>query len=386
MFYGLTHSVEDAVREAPFQCPTGNCTWDPFESLAVCSRCNNLSNMVQKRAVENDEIWGNDQIIFELPNGLALDALWTVKNGSRVWMNSWGTTNASETVSLQDENRLIWSMTILRWKDGFQWPNATVEAVECGLHYCGLQYTPSVRAGTLHEKEEPASNDTRAEDSWKPRGRYGYLDLSKAGLLESLAYVNGPASWGRTDLKLGESFNISQGAVHSISSFFQNTFSTRDPRRLAYDDGEDIKYNGFAQLRGQYKPSAMQAFMEIPDLTVPFQAVARSMSNVIRSSTEGVSVEHGRMVVSKTHYIVQWQWIILHCAFVLSGAAFLFLTMHKSKEAGAPVWTSNAIAALAVGGHVSNDLLDANTIKELEKRAGDTSAQLVQQNSNIKGK
>ncbi|KAK0615498.1 hypothetical protein DIS24_g11758 [Lasiodiplodia hormozganensis] len=107
VFYGLTHSVEDSLRDAPFQCPTGNCTWDPFESLAVCSRCNNLSNMVQKRTAERDESEIYDQIIFELPNGLSLDAHWTTTNGSRLVQQNSNIKGTAKSCRSSDEGLLF---------------------------------------------------------------------------------------------------------------------------------------------------------------------------------------------------------------------------------------------------------------------------------------
>lgn len=39
MLSGLSRQVETIRQQSTSRCPTGNCTWDEFETLGVCSRC-----------------------------------------------------------------------------------------------------------------------------------------------------------------------------------------------------------------------------------------------------------------------------------------------------------------------------------------------------------
>lgn len=83
--YGLSKSVEESAQQTPFNCPSGNCTWDPFESLAICSACTDLSINLTKNGSEGglwyvlDEANGvalgakEGGTTFSLPNGLFID-------------------------------------------------------------------------------------------------------------------------------------------------------------------------------------------------------------------------------------------------------------------------------------------------------------------------
>ena len=54
--YGLVQQYDTVVQQTSFKCPSGNCTWSPFESLAVCSVCNNLTDQLTAYAAPND-LW-----------------------------------------------------------------------------------------------------------------------------------------------------------------------------------------------------------------------------------------------------------------------------------------------------------------------------------------
>src|SRR3569833_460543 len=41
---GLSSLLGTLSLELPFACPSRNCTWDGFDSLSVCSQCNDVSS------------------------------------------------------------------------------------------------------------------------------------------------------------------------------------------------------------------------------------------------------------------------------------------------------------------------------------------------------
>lgn len=124
--------VNNIVQQLSFHCTTGNCTWDMYQSLAVCSICNDVSSemvaLESEGSIFNDlqNAWGEDappsnNTSFRLPNGLSIDNIpgaQFVGNKSAVnssipgvvLMTTYGTGNASETNTLQHINTLIWGM------------------------------------------------------------------------------------------------------------------------------------------------------------------------------------------------------------------------------------------------------------------------------------
>ncbi|KAF4537710.1 uncharacterized protein LTHEOB_11482 [Lasiodiplodia theobromae] len=60
MYSGLLSSPIISLPDPPFSCPTGNCTWDPFATLAVGTQCVNFDSYIQMNCSPNQL---NDSLI-----------------------------------------------------------------------------------------------------------------------------------------------------------------------------------------------------------------------------------------------------------------------------------------------------------------------------------
>lgn len=147
VFYGFSEPVESSVKQMPFNCPSGNCNCDSFDSLAICSVCNDLlDSLTKKRTTNKDPILrvsldrGNSAILVcsgvssHLSSGLWLNnsgnfaGFYVGNHINGVIMNTFGTGNGSATCSLRSIDTLIWSMTILKIRPdpssaSAVWPN-----------------------------------------------------------------------------------------------------------------------------------------------------------------------------------------------------------------------------------------------------------------------
>lgn len=379
VLYGLTNSLEDTVKQVQFECPSGNCTWDPFESLAVCSSCNDVSAHLTAEETSGwlflATIRGNDPpsnvrsgTKYKLPNGLFIDD----GPDDTAWMTSFGTGNRNETVSLRDIDTLIWAMSFLRPhnNNGRAWADVDMEAIECSLYYCVNRYAAAVENAEISELEEPVANATRSPDSWKPSTDAAALD--RVGWLDSLEFHPGYSSVQRSDLMLGDNFNISQSAADSISSFFQHTF-LRSPNSNGSDSASHI--SGFSRSATDFEPDAMQPFISIPDLGAPSVSLARSMTNALRANNDDPP-QTGRIRVLQAYYVIVWPWIALHAVVVITGTAFMLITIREARKHGVPIWTSSALAIVSEGDNARDVLRGAVTRRDLERRAEGASVQL----------
>lgn len=378
ILYGLTHSLDDTAKQVQFKCPSGNCTWDPFESLAVCSICNDVSaDLTVEHAPGplllatihgyDGFVSGDNVTTFKLPNGLFIDEMPFMDTDKTAWMTSFGTGNRNETVSLKDFDTLIWAMSFLRPRnnDIDIWRDVTIEAIECGLYYCVNKYTPTVKSAIISELEEPVANAFKAPDSWRP-----YTDaeiLRNNNWLDNLNFHPALSGIQRSDLMLGANFNVSQTAVDSISSLLAQTFT-----RGGYDDSDYGNITGFSRSKDDYEPPAMQPFISIPDLRTPFVSLARGMTNTIRADSDNTTVQTGRTGVMQTYYVIAWQWIALHVVVIVAGTVFMLITMYETRKNGIPVWTSSALAILARGEDTNGSLRVAVTRRDLDRQAETT--------------
>lgn len=381
------------IKQVELKCPSGNCTWDPFESLAVCSICNDVAThlTVEKTSGfsliadigSGDNVPTTDSVTkyvpasdlvtkFKLPNGLFIDNKPNTDEIETAWMTSFGTGNRDETVSLRDIDTMIWGMLFLRPhdNDSTNWADVDIEAIECGLYYCVNRYTATVENTGISEFEEPVANASRSADSWKPDTDVAALE--SLGFLDSLNFDPIFPGILRSDLMLGDNFNISQSAVDSISSFFQQTFL----RSTDTNRSNPLSYiSGYSHSATNFEPAAMQPFISIPDLRVPFASLARSMTNSLRANSDDPP-QTGRIRVLQAYYVIVWPWIALHAVVVITGTAFMLVTIREARKHRVPMWTSSALAIISEGDNARDVLKGAITRGDLERRAEVASVQL----------
>lgn len=393
VLHGMDQPMESVLQQGNFNCPTGNCTWPPFESLAVCNRCTNVEARLESIVPST---WAPDLgTAFTLPNGLYMFNAngWEYGSGESIvtdgkaategyLMTALGTDNASETITAQDLDTMIWALSMLRVRPGpntttITWPDLPLSAMECALFYCVNSYDFKVLNGTLLVTTDQIMDTKRAENSWIAQDIQKHLNKSMS---ESIAFSEWYSEILRTDLMLvspsGSRFNISQPAVDSISHYYQSSSAfTLYDFKWQISDFKTVRFNGFYMNDSQikYEPSIMQALFASQDLNATFTALAASMSNAIRTGADETFDGVPRVVTGnkgewKTFYRVVWPWISLHCFIVATGVVFLLLTIRENKKHGrvVPMWKSSSLAVLNRGQEVAGILSGMQTVEQME--------------------
>ncbi|KAF2235165.1 hypothetical protein EV356DRAFT_576091 [Viridothelium virens] len=401
IFYGLSNSQSSAMRQLEFSCPSGNCTWDAFQSLAVCSKCEDVSDQLRKVPPSQETVFDTDSwfgsgsppfvkkggplTTFSFPNGLKI-----VSNDGflpKLMMTLWSTVKPSSTIGFQSNSELIYSTFFIKAIDNVIWPGTSLRATECALYYCVNEYTSKVLNGFLVENATQITSAKISNRSWQPS------DTNNASRHDHLI-ADPPHFVKRTDLMLGNQYNVSQTSIDGIHAFFKNLFDGTDG--VCYG-GELFHMNGFAgsvldlgwtlvpaesqETLMSFDPLIMQAFYQSTNLTDTFESIAWSMSNAIR---EGADEEGGKRSsvtgqngILMNHYSIQWPWISLPITLILASYIFLCLGVYYSHKAKVPVWKSSSLAALARGRCVSDHLKGTTTISGMEDKAEGTFARLI---------
>lgn len=79
---GLWQSDILVAQQTKHSCPSGNCTWDTFQSLTICSACIDLTDRLTKNIVPYITTcfgYHVNLIVYRLPNGLGLTSLFEGK-------------------------------------------------------------------------------------------------------------------------------------------------------------------------------------------------------------------------------------------------------------------------------------------------------------------
>lgn len=394
ILYGMDQPMENVFQQGGFNCPTGNCTWPRFESLAVCNMCTNVTARLESIVAS---FWAPDSgTAFILPNGLYLYNAngWEYGSSGEIvlddgalttagyLMTALGTDNASETITAHDLDTLIISIPMVRVWPGplattVTWPDLPLSAMECALFYCVNSYEFKVSNGTLLVESDQIKDAKRAANSWVAEGNQHHLNKSTP---ESIAFSKANSEFPRTDLMLvspnGSRFNISQPAINSISYYYQSTFAvTGGAGPYHFSNSKTGWLSGFYSNNSHipYEPGVMQPLFASQDLNGTFTTLAASMSNAIRAGADetfdGVpQVVMGTKGELKTFYRVVWPWISLHCFIVAAGVVFLLVTIQENKRHGraVPMWRSSNLAVLNRGQEVAGILSGMQTIKQME--------------------
>lgn len=356
-------------------------------SLAVCSACKNLTNQISER--RRLQFYGSELVIeVGLPNGL--------ETKSTIPMSAYGSGNEKKSVSFTSYDTLIWSMTMINNTLEDLESLADFSAIECGLWYCVNSYKSVVKDGNLSETIEPTPS-TRESDSWRPFVAGGVLEdvdsfyafsksinvFDKSTVIpfynSSFRHPTAYYYTRRTDLQLGEGFNLSQTAIYSVSKLMNNIFA--EPRFLIKGanaivyDHEQIESHDEHEINSgrNYHPTAVQSLYHSQNVENTFAALARSMTNYIRQNSDNNTVIYGKEGKMTVVFRMQGRFLILPVILICGGVVFLAVTLYYTHKLKIPFWGTNALPIVALGGRLGsifdgNDMMKTSTMEQQAKR------------------
>lgn len=404
IYNGLSQSASTIAQSVPVTCPSGNCTWQAVQSLAICSRCQDVTDLLVRTKEEESDTRDYDlsnrggfiaeSTRYRLPTGLYLDNENDyVRYNNSMLLTAYGTGNVERTVASQSVDTLIWAEAMIKVgpntsNDSAVWPDLPVKATECALYYCVRSYDINMTNNKINETSRPVASIQRNPASWDfaydyaamyrpkdddddyspgdPRAPFWIDQLDEpfyanTSMHETLEFIN--IEWSqlvRTDLELGSGFNISQSAVFSISNFMQDTFQNERSR----SDGNETVGGWYrAGSPAEYNPPIIEPIFQSQNLSAIFENIATSMSNAIRTYSNGSTTQDGNLGMSVVKYRVAWPWISLPIVVVIAAMLELLLTMRQSKNN--PLWKSSVLATLSRGPCVHELLQGTSTIKHM---------------------
>lgn len=421
---GLFNELSMIGERVYMQCPTSNCRWNKFLTAGVCSQCNDLTSQLVRHdnwafLSHNGSTAKENVAAYFLPNGAFLanlDGDITVDNdgksvtmklnavgsGQTAQMMGFATGDPNKTVSMRDMRTLIWSLTAVQLNQTafsgnnsfhYSWPNIPVIASECALYYCGIEISSNVTNNTLMETNREL-NLVRNPDSYRVLNTSRSSSLPK-NLTDSLEFDPYTAAIYRTNLQIEDhknkslTFNFSQEAVKSISSYFLSTFQTSQ-NLTRPPDMDDVSMT----LQSPNLPNGQSniAFYDaagLPkkgegiwsdgkaNLLPQFATLSRSMTIAIRNSMAswvGKPGDNGGEIGDEvTVYTVRWGWITLHAILIVGSTTFFIATVRSSSEAKNTLqclaWKNSSLAVISKAPELGPLFEPNDSILELERKA-----------------
>ena len=317
------HNASVTGAAIPVNCPTGNCTFPEYASMAICSRCRNVTSSIKDVCVPVDttRAWDN------VPNSCAMQA--TLPNGLTMHNGSYINTSTNQPLN-EETSTGFWNLVNLTVLIAYvdiqfsdfgnyylNYRNAT--AFDCDFYFCVQKYASKVSNGIF--SEHILANFTGDETSYRRR---------KGG-------------WGKDWV-----VKVPKGHLPSASNL---TFSVddRSADALLFYLGKLFKGNGSGNLDSGFSSDVMEGiFLKGPSNVPQIMAnVATTMTNNLRLKSRTVAV--GTAIALETYIHVQWLWLLLPLIMVSLATILLALTVWQSRRWDIPNWRSSALAAMMHG-------------------------------------
>jgi hypothetical protein len=330
-------AVEDSVP----QCETGNCTFPIFDSLAVCSKCLEVSqNVTHINPPGNlSALDGVQKVAYGLPGGAVVEFSVLFQGGNLTMGPEIVVTSvfppgvSQQVLGLQSP---LLSLAILQFpsvqqqiKDG-NYYNTLPTTNQCAIYFCVNTYNVSVQNSvpvtTVVSSWTSDTGTPTVGGALEPNGMEGTVD----------AVLQLPKS---DDVENNNTYTVAAGTLANVQAWLYMTL-------------QGSMNTSFSEVDGAvWANDELVVLNATNDWPFLMGALARAMTTYIRDpqQPQPASNIYGTAYRVETYIHVQWPWITLPTALVAMSIVFLGGTMLKNESKHALAWKSSSLALLFHG-------------------------------------
>ncbi|EXJ59859.1 hypothetical protein A1O7_04006 [Cladophialophora yegresii CBS 114405] len=337
----------------PPLCSGGNCTWPAYDTLAMCTRCQDMTAKV-KLSGEPLQYQPQHRISrsFLKETALPPPAAGRPAFGSSVqWAVSY-------------PRRVVWPLNIDRTPDshwGYSWDNKSYGGVDSPLFamgYLDLNLTAdssNSRNGAVISYATSTNYGTIVTGESQPDGRVltGW-NVTINGTNYSIHDAGNDDSQGRAFLLI-QALRI---ALEGNTTYSHSGYWYANP-----SDGEafDFDSTGSSQAYGgPWSSAGQQAIDGNGDFSAVVDGVGRALTGRFQQLEDSVAI--GTTLQSEAVVLVRWEWITYPLALTVLGLGGLLLTILSTHHQHMAVWKESTLPLLyrytssaAVGADNSTD-------------------------------
>ncbi|KAJ5392011.1 hypothetical protein N7509_007501 [Penicillium cosmopolitanum] len=348
IFNGLAQSKNNPLNPI---CPSGDCEYDDFVTLGVCSQCKDVTNEANqscKPSTDQHKLY-TQEWMAEIP----LDCNYTTPSGASITPGIW----VNDAKWLSQDNYSVfaipnpWSAVSLS-NGSFVKEGDRVQIVS----FLSAKYEGRLTTWTSKNSTTPEDKPTLMECSVSLCERkYTQTRESSDDGLQQIELVE------TQDFYLGE--NIKS----NITGIWLSTLvSPNDTKPLSPNSNYTIENSTWADLSGTltglfnstlYTADAQSIEKSIPglnpllalwsstNLTDSVTSMANSMTDHIRTSTSAKQIP-GTTFHTETYIHVRWAWIALPAILVLLAVALLLVVSVENRKYSTFLWKSSVLPLL----------------------------------------
>lgn len=395
------------------QCSSGNCTWDSFASVGICSQCADMTAIATLNCSLPDTTKDfNRTCGVSFTEGVGSDFTVVYRQGmeyqypsllipyTMIWMPQDITKLNLPNYTFAGVKNPLWTNAYVEigLHSGQASPSAPISdsmfiksATGCSLSTCLRDYHVSMGNGHSSIQTSNVDFGTMYKNYSKPT--FSAADIGVEDFDKELCWMPGPPAadgyqWTRE-------FAFCDDNMRQLANSGQKFFpSGQEPANRVSWEWNDRTW----KLQDEFlttKPSANTIWLnEASNPLINRITIAgfnRTMANMAASLTKlGLEKTNGTVdgtvYVTKAFVSVRWPWIILPGLLVAIGAIFLVVTIAVTKTSSMPLWKSSALVPYYHGierlGGNEDDANEYPTVSTMEKKAEEEYIQLQRSEEN----
>jgi hypothetical protein len=370
--------------DIPVACPTGNCTWPPYQTLGVCSKCADISDLLTFNCLNTTVDWianltGGSGMEKTYPKGKVCGYFLNITSGRQPELPTMMSGYLTDTIkssggsALRDEALLTRMLPLatnpdkspifdgsIRFKNvrnpiidfvvvsspnGYEgvFRNETPIAHECVFSFC-VKTIKSAYYQAKYEEEilEVFENNTAAGFPWiSERFISPTINGTMVYYRENIT-VMAPLTVNGSDMTM---FGLGNQTFTNVATNFDDIFPS------VYT-AVNASATPVLRYKIGIKGAAYQRTLDFNpwngsnNVTRHMERFATALTNVVRSAPNGPPVI-GDSSSTETFVSVRWEWLSLPISLLFLTLIFLVATMKKTAKEG--VWKTSAIATLLYG-------------------------------------
>lgn len=374
--------------DIPVYCASSNCTWPVYETLGVCSACEDVSELLEFKCLEAPVDWSSatngsggtpvDPSIYPtamvcghflnstsdypiLVSGRVVDPI-TSSPGETLLMRALPLVNTwkqplygNGSIKFKNHRNPITDVLLFSAVDGNTYSvhrNETPVALECVLSWCvktikssygQARYTEEIINTFINKTEGtfPWISEKREYD-----GRNGtFIEYTQHINLDVSDYPQEPAAAPRNEsgyrLNPSTAFNV----ANTFSKIFPSFLTTNNTVRAL------LRYDTAKKELPHLREVKRNPWVAPNNVTNHMERLARALTDAIRATPSSQDTIEGKTYELETYIEVRWAWLTLPVGLLGFSVIFLAWTMFRTyKESdNLGVWKTSAIATLLYG-------------------------------------
>lgn len=298
-----------AFSDAFATCATGNCTWDPFVTLSLCTQCKNVTDLLVPSKFDGGS---SEAKQFSLPGttDAVLDPLVTYRISD---------TNSSERVHSSRLTALRFAAAEFVRLDNVT-SKSRPETVECAMSFCVQVIDASVQNGLLNENVLE---------------KYDFDDSTIKGKVRTMTISPPVPATQNTSFTESISADLSDTQwIRGLATFIGDSIGSGSNTK---DDTIMLNQRGLANL------------------TATMDNMAMAMGRAFRSECAGGQMRVAGSTLAPVIMVrIRWYWLIVPFIIEALGLLFFFIVVVLNLGSGASLWKTNFLAPALHGLKLEN--------------------------------